>query len=255
MTATESFVKVQALLKTLRSDKGCPWDRSQTLSSLAPLFLEEAYELCEQLRENPHCEDLSEELGDVLLHIIFISEIASEQGLFCLDDVIKKLNKKIIQRHPHVFGISKTASIASIKKNWEAIKQTKENKEPFSGIPKALPALKKAQKIQVSASRLGIVNQDTQAALEKIENYIKDLKTQAPEHSPQNMSQVLASLLFECVHLIQSYSLDAESICQENNERQKKRFIQAIQTAKSRNIDLQKASKEELASIWQTLTL
>lgn len=254
MKATlEAFAELQNNLKTLRSEKGCPWDRAQTFKSLAPLFLEEAYELCEHLEKNESSKALAEELGDILLHVVFIAEIAEEQNTFSLLETIENLNQKIINRHPHVFADSQVSSIEEIKQNWEIVKEKKEKKAPFSGIPKALPALKKAQKIQVSASRQGLQHFDTAECITNLMALLKKLKDNFSRLENTTLEYQLGQLFTIMVQLVQSFDKDAETLCQAANASEKTRFLQAIEKAKAENIDLNNASASDLENLWLSI--
>lgn len=247
----EALQTLQENIKILRSEQGCPWDRDQTFETLSPLFLEEAYELCDELVKKTKAKNLREELGDVLLHIVFIAEIASENQLFSLKEVITQLNKKVIERHPHVFGTEQNKSIDNIKRNWEIIKNKTEKKEAFSGIPNTLPALKKAQKIQNSAERLGIKQSNSTECIENLETLLNELKNKDLDLNQQKV--LLRSFCFNTANFVNALSFDAESLCQEENEIQKERFKKILKLAKEKEIDLHTASDEIFSALWRSL--
>ncbi|MBW5377583.1 nucleoside triphosphate pyrophosphohydrolase, partial [Brachyspira pilosicoli] len=153
----KSFEELISIVKKLRGENGCAWDRVQTFDSLIPCFLEEAYEVVEAIN-NKDYENIKEELGDILLHVVFFSELANDENKFNIDDVCKNINEKLIRRHPHVFGDSKVKDVNGILKQWEEIKKEEKknnNKSILDGIPKSLPIMEKSYKLMKKAASVG----------------------------------------------------------------------------------------------------
>lgn len=246
---------IETLLETiriLRSPDGCAWDRKQTLDSLAPLFLEESYELLEAM-QTKRTQDLKEECGDILLHVVFIAQLAEEKQLFNFYDVVTNLVEKMKRRHPHVFGVLKTQDIDTIKKNWNKIKEEKENKDPFSGIPQALPALKKAQKIQEKASSYGFDWRKKTGPFQKIDEELKEVKAALSCNDQEKLAEELGDLCFSVVNLTRKLGFDAETVCQAANTKLLRRFQASISLANQRGLNLHNLSEEELWDIWETI--
>src|SRR5690554_4190126 len=168
-----------AIMEKLRSDQGCPWDREQTHQSLTRYLIEEAYEVIDAI-EQQDPQALAEELGDVLLQIVFHAQIASENGQFTMDDVLKAVCEKMIRRHPHVFADTEINSVEDVLSNWEAIKKrekaNQDRKSLFDGIPKHLPALLRAEKIQSKAAKVGFDWNDISGTIAKLEEEIEEFK-------------------------------------------------------------------------------
>jgi len=227
---TKGIETLLRLLEILRSENGCPWDKAQNYKSLAPLFLEEAYELEDILRSTSY-EHLEEELGDILLHVVFIAQIANEKKHFDFESVTQKLAQKIIRRHPHVFSKQDTKNkihSEDVERNWESIKKTKENKTLFEGIPKALPALKKAQKIQTSVSRLGLDWQDHKEPKATLKETFNALTVALEDEKPETIKEKLGDMFFNLVDSARQLNIDAEEALQQNNEKMKHHFKSVI---------------------------
>jgi len=156
MSEESLFEQMVKIMDVLRSEGGCPWDREQTHQTLKPHLIEESYEVIEALEEG-NMEMLKEELGDLFLQVLFHSQLAKEEGFFCIDDVIDCLKKKIIRRHPHVFSDTIASSAKEVMSNWEKIKkdEKKERKFTLDGVPKVLPSLIRAHRVQAKAARVG----------------------------------------------------------------------------------------------------
>jgi MazG family protein len=207
--------RLHEIMKRLRDpETGCPWDREQTLSSLKPCVLEEAYELLAAMDNPDDKANHIEELGDVLLQVMFQSVMAEQEGRFTFDDVANAISDKLVRRHPHVFGSVDAKDSATVLRNWEQIKQMEHKKEyrhsALDGVPSALPALIKAQRTQEKAARVGFDWKDAEGPLEKIEEELNELKAEIASRrsdSPADSGRVkeeLGDLLFS-VCTCQSY--------------------------------------------------
>jgi tetrapyrrole methylase family protein/MazG family protein len=245
--------KLVAVMKQLRAPGGCPWDREQTLHSLKPCLLEETYELLDAIDKN----DVTlhrEELGDVLLQVVFQCAIREEEELFSFDDVATTLAEKLIRRHPHVFGDSAVSSSHEVLKNWESIKQTEKADKPkhsaLDGVPHALPALLKAQRVQAKASRVGFDWQDASGAIEKIEEELQELHTAVEEGKQTEIEEETGDLLFSVVNYCRFIHVDAESALSASTQKFAKRFREVERLAKERNLEMKACTLAELDALW-----
>ena len=249
---------IQTLLETMRTlrdkDNGCPWDIEQTLESLSPCVVEEAYEVSDAIA-NKDYENLKEELGDVLLQVIFQAEIANESELFDFDEVVDSLNKKLIRRHPHVFaGASKPLSAKEQTQAWDAIKaQEKKSNETlntFDDIPASLPPILKAKKIQKKASKKGFDWKESIDVIEKVEEELKELKYEIHQNNKENSQEELGDLLFSIVNLSRHLEIDASEAINQANHKFVKRFrLMEEEIAKDKK-ELENLSPEELEEFW-----
>jgi len=217
-----SFEKLVNIMKRLRGPGGCDWDRAQTHESLKPYIIEEAYELLNAI-ESGDTEELKEELGDVLLQVVFHSQIASERGAFDISDVVETLCEKLIRRHPHVFGKSGRYSY----KQWEDIKAREKSKKSVSRIGDlnpALPALSMARRIQENASAVGFDWENIEEVFEKVLEELEELKRSLSNGDRKRISEELGDLLFSVVNLSRFLNVDPESALRKATERFWRRF-------------------------------
>lgn len=247
----ESFMQVIA---QLRAPDGCPWDRKQTNTSLRPYLLEETYEALEQL-DNHDMEGLKEELGDLLLQIALHSQIASESNAFNITQVLQHINRKIVSRHPHVFGAVHVKDERDVVQNWEKLKEIeragngKEGKNGLlDGIPNILPALSQAQSIQDRAARVGFDWPEIGPVIAKVLEEMQEVSEAADE---QAQAQELGDLLFAVVNLVRWYKVDAESALRQTNTKFRKRFAYIEAEAKKAERDLQHMTLEEMDLLWE----
>ena len=236
---------IKTLLETMRilrdKDNGCPWDIEQTLESLSPCVVEEAYEVSDAIARNDY-ENLKEELGDVLLQVIFQAEIANELKLFNFDEIVDALNEKLIRRHPHVFdGASKPLSAIEQTQAWDAIKaQEKKSNDTlntFDDIPASLPPILKAKKIQKKASKKGFDWKESIDVIKKVEEELKELKYEIQQNNKQNTQEELGDLLFSCINLSRKLGLDTETVIRESNRKFEKRFKKMEKNMNSKKLD------------------
>ena len=178
--SAEQFIKLLGIVEKLRGPNGCPWDKEQTSASLLPYFLEETYEVIESIDQS-NWENLKEELGDVILHVALQAQISKEEGRFTIFDTLVNINKKLVHRHPHVFGDEKADIASHAKKNWEAIKHEEKKRESrLDGVPLALPALTRAQRLQEKASYAGFDWDNVGSVWEKLHEEIAELQKALP---------------------------------------------------------------------------
>jgi len=223
----------------------CPWDKSQTHESLKKYLIEEAYELLDAI-DSKDDKKLKEELGDLLLQVVFHSQIAKERGAFDIWDVIRELNKKLIERHPHVFGCE---SPEEVLKNWEE-RKLKERESVLDGVPKSLPALMRSQKLQDRASLVGFDFERPEQALEKLLEEIEELKGAMALKDRRELEHELGDILTAVVELGRLLGLDAELCLQKANDRFEKRFRYMEKRAKELGRNLKDMSLEEMDRLW-----
>jgi len=247
--AGESFEKLVGIMKKLRSPGGCDWDRAQTHESLKPYIIEEAYELLNAI-ESGNDEELKEELGDVLLQVVFHSQIASERGAFDISDVVETLCEKLIRRHPHVFGKSEGYSY----KQWEDIKAKEKNKKSVSRIGDlnpALPALSMARRIQENASAVGFDWENIEGVFEKVHEELEELKSSLSEGNKNRISEELGDLLFSIVNLSRFLNIDPENALRKATERFWERFRKMEEMIEKDGLKFEDLSIEELDRYWE----
>ena len=247
--AGESFEKLVGIMKKLRSPDGCDWDRTQTHESLKPYIIEEAYELLNAI-ESGNDEELKEELGDVLLQVVFHSQIASERGAFNISDVVETLCEKLIRRHPHVFGKSGGYSY----KQWEDIKAKEKNKKSVSRIGDlnpALPALSMARRIQENASAVGFDWENVEGVFEKVLEELEELKKSLSNEDKERISEELGDLLFSVVNLSRFLNVDPENALRKATERFWRRFRRMEEMIEKDGLKFEDLSIEELDRYWE----
>jgi len=245
--------RLYEIMKRLRAPGGCPWDREQTMQTLKPCLLEETYELLEAMEG----DDLAlhvEELGDVLLQVVFQCAIREEEGRFTLDDVAATLVEKLVRRHPHVFGDAQAATSGQVLRNWEAIKQTESGKPPdrsaIDGVPAALPALLKAQRIQAKASRVGFDWKDASGSVEKIDEELGELKQAIASGSPEQVAGEMGDLLFSLVNTCRFLEVDAEGALEGTTRKFARRFREVERRIREQGRSLKACTLAELDAVW-----
>lgn len=237
------------VIRVLRSENGCPWDREQTHTSLRPNMIEEAYEAVDAIDEK-NSAHLREELGDVLLQVLLHSQIASEAGDFNIEDVAKELKDKLIHRHPHVFGNTKVNSADDVVVNWDKLKQEekKERKSQMDGISKAQSALMSAQKISKRAVKVGFEWDKVETLWECVNSELKEFKDACEEKDLAHMEDEMGDILFAVVNLARWHKLDAEQCLITANNKFMKRFRKMEELAQK---PLTEYSFEEFDLLWK----
>jgi MazG family protein len=235
-------------------DNGCPWGIEQTLESLSPCVIEEAYEVSDAIAKKDY-ENLKEELGDVLLQVIFQAEIASELKLFNFDEMVDTLNKKLIRRHPHVFeNAPKPLSAKEQTQAWDAIKAKEKNKKDihitFADIPASLPPILKAKKIQKKASKKGFDWKESIDVIEKVEEELKELKHEIQQNNKENSQDELGDLLFSIINLSRHLEIDASEAINQANNKFVKRFRLMEEEIFKDNQKIDNLTSEELEEFW-----
>jgi tetrapyrrole methylase family protein / MazG family protein len=245
---TPSIDRLREIVAKLRAPDGCPWDREQTHATLKPHLLEECYELIDAIDDQDD-EALLEELGDVLLQVILHAQMATEEGRFDFDQIADRIADKLVLRHPHVFGENKLSTSDAVLRQWDSIKRSEkqERKSIIDGIPRTLPALAKAQKAQMKATRAGLDWPEASDVLAKIREEISELEV---AKDTDELSEELGDLLFSIVNFARKRSLDAEGLLQTATEKFTRRF-RAIETlAAEKGTQLSALSSSELDRLW-----
>lgn len=241
------------IMEILRSPEGCPWDREQSHESIKKSLIEETYEVVEAINKNDK-ELMTEELGDVLLQVVFHSQIARENGEFDFSDVCDGICKKLIERHPHVFGDVSVKDSGEVLENWEQIKsRTKHRKtqtDKMLSVPRELPALMRSAKIQEKAAKVGFDWDDASGAFDKLSEESEELKAAVRNNDKGNMAEELGDLLFSAVNVSRFIGVDAEEALTASTDKFLNRFSVVERLAKERNIDMEKSSIEELDRLW-----
>ncbi len=247
-----SFEAFQEVVAHLRAPEGCPWDREQTHASLRRHLLEEAYEAVSAM-DSGDFEAMREELGDLLLQIVLNAQIASEEGEFTSNGVIKSVHDKIVRRHPHVFGDVKLDGVRAVLTNWERLKEDERNGRPgegglLDGVPEAMPALIQAQQFQERAARVGFDWPEIRGVLEKIVEEIDEVQHAEDEHQ---LAAELGDLFFALVNLARWKGIDAESALRATNTKFKSRFAFIERRVRQQSRRLSDLSLAELEALWQ----
>ncbi len=248
-----SLARLQEIMRILRSPGGCPWDQEQTHESLIPYLIEESYEVIEAI-ENKDMYNLSEELGDLLLQVIFHTQVAAETGNFQLEDVLQGIIAKLIRRHPHVFGKGKAANSSEVIETWEKIKQEEkitQNHQPkgyFSG-PKGLPALMLADRTQRKVAKIGFDWPDLSGSWNKIHEELAELEC-ALEHN-EGVREELGDLLFSIVNLARFLEFDAEEVLRDTVRKFQGRFLKMQELALNSGVIFEELSLEKMDKFWE----
>ncbi len=243
----EAFGKLIDIMDELREK--CPWDKEQTFDTLRNLTIEEVYELSEAILEYNYV-DIKKELGDLLLHIIFYSRIASEDMKFDIGDVINALNKKLIFRHPHVFGEVTVKDANNVKENWEEIKMKEGNHSVLGGVPSGLPALIKANRIQEKARAVGFDWNVKEQVWDKVEEELNELLQGISLSQKEKIEEEFGDLLFSIVNAARLYDIDPESALERTNRKFIKRFKYLESKTIKNGKNLRKMTLEEMDAIW-----
>lgn len=248
------FNDLVEIMKFLRAPDGCPWDKVQTHESIRSNFIEETYEVIEAI-DTKDSELLKEELGDVLLQVVFHAEMSAEENDFDINDVINGICKKLVVRHPHVFGDVKAENSAEALKSWDDVKmQTKSQKkqsEAMDSVSKALPSLMRAAKIQQKAAKVGFDWDDVNGPLDKIIEETDELKNAIKNGDTANQAEELGDLLFSVVNVSRFLKVDSEKALYDACDKFTDRFRALEALASERNIDVKTASLSELDSLWE----
>ncbi|HPF94289.1 MAG TPA: nucleoside triphosphate pyrophosphohydrolase [Tenuifilaceae bacterium] len=246
----EAFDRLLNIMDELREK--CPWDREQTIESIRNLTIEETYELADAIIEGD-MQGVKKELGDILLHIVFYSKIASETNLFDITDVINQLCDKLVYRHPHVFGETQVNSATDVIKNWETIKMSEKegNKTVLSGVPSSLSSLIKANRIQEKVRAVGFDWEERSQVWDKVNEELNELKSEIDNHNQERIEAEFGDLLFSVVNAARLYNIDPETALERTNKKFMKRFAFLEQKTIKQGRSLKTMSLDEMNEIWE----
>ncbi|MEL0183573.1 MAG: nucleoside triphosphate pyrophosphohydrolase [Bacteroidota bacterium] len=245
---TSSVVRLLEIMNELREK--CPWDREQTIDSLKTLTLEESYELLDAINEKDY-DEIKNELGDLLLHIVFYSKIASEKSKFNFNDVVETIIKKLIVRHPHVFDSKKNISKQEVEKNWEKIKLKEGKKSILSGVPKTLPALIKSERIQDKVSKAGFKWNSLNDSKNKIKEELNELNIEIKKNSFNEMEEEFGDLMFSLVNYGNLLGINSENALEKANKKFIERFKRMETLIKKEKIEIDKLKQVKLVEYWR----
>ena len=241
-----AFGRLLTIMDELR--EGCPWDRKQTLQSLRNLTIEETYELADAILEED-LDGIKEELGDLLLHMVFYAKIADEKGAFDIADALNAVCDKLISRHPHIYGDTEVADEAEVKKNWEQLKLKEGKKSILGGVPNSLPALVKAYRMQDKTKQVGFEWETTEQVWAKVEEEMAELQETLSENmSQERKEEEFGDLIFSLVNYARFIGVDPETALEKTNKKFKSRFeyIEANATK-----ELKEMTLEEMDMLWE----
>jgi XTP/dITP diphosphohydrolase len=243
----QAFARILKIMDELREQ--CPWDKKQTLESLRPLTIEETYELSDAILNND-LKNIKEELGDLLLHIVFYAKIGEENGAFDVSSVINDLCEKLIHRHPHIYGDVKVANEEDVKQNWEKLKLKEGKKSVLSGVPVSLPALIKAWRIQDKAKQVGFEWDDIADVWKKVEEETEELKEAVDTGKADKIEDEFGDLMFALVNYSRFLKIDPEAALERTNLKFMKRFNYIEEVALQQGKKLEDMSLQEMDDIW-----
>ena len=249
--------KLLNIMRDLRNpDSGCPWDLEQTFATVAPYTIEEAYEVQEAILQKDH-EGLCQELGDLLLQVVFHAQMAEEQGLFSFADVVEAITSKMVRRHPHVFGDVQYESMEQQKQDWERMKREEQagksvqDQGLLSAVPHGLPALKRAHEVQQKAAAVGFDWSEWQPVVSKIEEEISELRDAVESQQHEHIQEELGDILFTVVNLARKLEVDAEYALHQSNLKFTDRFHHLEKLLAAQNLTWEQASIDDLEVLWQ----
>ena len=243
----ESFERLVEIMDELREK--CPWDKKQTIETLRTMTIEETYELADAIT-NVNWSNIKEELGDILLHIIFYARIATEQNRFTLNDVIETICNKLIIRHPHIYGEVKVNDEEDVKRNWEKIKLSEGKKSVLDGVPVSLPAVVKATRIQEKAKQVGFEWSNAADVWLKVEEEMKELQVEISLNNKEQAEEEFGDLLFSLINYARFLNIDAENALEKTNKKFVHRFKRMESMAKDANKNLHDMKLEEMDALW-----
>jgi tetrapyrrole methylase family protein/MazG family protein len=244
----DKFNRLKEIVAELRGEHGCPWDKVQTLSTLRDGFIEEVYEAVSAI-DKMDIENIREELGDVLLHVLLHSQIASEAGLFSVDDVMDGISEKLIRRHPHVFGSERIEDPDAVVKKWEEIKKTEKQtpRRLLDKADKSMPPLEKAHKLQAAAAKVGFDFPSEEEMLKKVEEEFTEFKSAAVGRDIDEIKEEIGDLIFALVNTARRFGFTASEALRFTNEK----FVRRFNYIEDNLPDIKSASLEEMDALWR----
>lgn len=230
----------------------CPWDKKQTIHTLRQQTIEETFELADAITEK-NWDHIKEELGDLLLHVIFYSRIAAEENKFDLQDVINNISDKLIKRHPHIYGDVKVENEEDVKKNWEQIKLAEGKKSVLSGVPRSLPAMVKAMRIQEKVKQVGFEWATQEQVWEKVEEEKAELAEAVESGNQQHIEEEAGDLFFSVINYVRFLKVDAENALELTNKKFIKRFTMMEEKVQQKGMTLSELNLEEMDAVWKEI--
>ena len=249
--SVKEYIRLLEIMDELRVK--CPWDRKQTNETLRKLTIEETYELADAIIEDDN-EALKKELGDLMLHIVFYARIGSEKGLFDMGDILESINKKLVYRHPHVFGdVSVTRGASEVEENWEKLKMNEhsEYKPVLSGVPSSLPATVKANRIQEKVRGVGFDWENREQRWDKVTEELNELKEEILAGEKKDIEAELGDVFFSLINAARLYEIDPEAALEKTNRKFIKRFNYLEQQTLAKGRSLHDMSLDEMNIIWE----
>ncbi|HRN80432.1 MAG TPA: nucleoside triphosphate pyrophosphohydrolase [Ferruginibacter sp.] len=250
MQTNDAFLRLVKIMDELRAQ--CPWDKKQTIESLRHLTIEETYELADAITSKDY-NGIREELGDLLLHIVFYAKIGSEQQKFTLDEVIHGVCDKLIKRHPHIYGDVQVADEEEVKQNWEKIKLAEGKKSVLGGVPQSLPALVKAIRLQEKSKQVGFEWSNTEQVWDKLHEELDELKDAIQNGNQDDIESETGDVLFSMINLSRFLQVDAENALEKTNRKFMRRFNNMEAAAVAQHKQLHELSLEEMDALWNQI--
>lgn len=254
---SNAFIRLVSIMDNLRQK--CPWDKKQTIQTLRQLTIEETYELADSIT-GENWQGIKEELGDLLLHIIFYACIGKEQNQFKLEDVINGISEKLIARHPHIYGDGangeqdvKVNDEEDVKRNWEKLKLKEGKKSVLGGVPKSLPSMIKAMRLQEKARQVGFEWDNKDQVWEKVEEETKELKEAVTGNDKLKIEDEFGDLVFSLINYARFLQIDADNALEQTNKKFISRFIKMEAVALNTGKNLKEMSLEEMDAIWNSI--
>ena len=246
----EEFLRLVEIMDELREK--CPWDREQTVETLRSMTIEETYELADAVTEK-NWKGIKEELGDLLLHILFYSRIATEQQQFTLGEVLQGISEKLITRHPHIYGDIKVDNEEDVKKNWEKLKLKEGKKSVLSGVPVSLPATVKALRLQEKARQVGFEWENKEQVWQKVEEETNELHAAVAKGERDKIEDEFGDLVFSLINYARFLRIDPENALERTNKKFIDRFTKMETEALTQSRNLDEMTLEEMDAIWNTI--
>lgn len=247
-TQLQAFGRLLDIMDDLREQ--CPWDRKQTFESLRPLTIEETYELADAILDK-NLEEIKKELGDLMLHLVFYAKIGSEQKAFDVADVLNGICEKLIVRHPHIYGDVKVKNEEEVAQNWEKLKIKEGRKSILEGVPRSLPSLVKAWRIQEKVSGVGFDWENKAQVFEKVEEELAEFKKEVNEENIQASEEEFGDLLFSLINYARFLDINPENALEKTNKKFIQRFQYIEEQAKKNHKNIQEMSLEEMDEFWK----
>jgi XTP/dITP diphosphohydrolase len=243
----KAFIRLVEIMDRLREE--CPWDKKQTIDSLRYLTIEEMYELSDAILDK-NMDEIKKELGDLMLHIVFYSRIASEKKHFDITDVLDSISDKLIHRHPHIYGDVVANDVKQVKENWEKLKLKEGKKSVLEGVPKSLPAIVKAYRIQEKVRGIGFDWENKNQVWDKVQEEIEEFLREEKKNDAEKMEEEFGDVLFSLVNYSRFVNVNPEDALEKTNKKFIRRFQFMEQKIKEDGLDLSKLSFEQMNNFW-----